>query len=162
MRKRSKWLALVMILMALGMGTALFLQPWQKKAPGGLNAGGIVLDSDAEDWDSPVEAPPAENGIRIPGYGTIYFPTGERTVSLTLYNPKENRCCFAFSLYLEGEETPLYQSDYVEPGKAIRSVTLSRGLEAGEYTIYISIQTYDPETQAQKNGASVKAALVVS
>ena len=40
-------------------------------------------------------------------------------------------------------------------------MTLSRGLEAGEYALYIKMETYDPETQTAGNGASVKTALTV-
>ena len=80
---------------------------------------------------------------------------------MTLYNPEENDCYFVFSLYLDEETEPLYTSDYVQPGMAIQEVTLSRGLEAGEYALYIKMETYDPETQTAGNGASVKTALTV-
>lgn len=135
------------------------LRPWEQDAPE-REKGGIVLDADAVSWEGP-QAPPDQEGIRIPGYGPLLFPAGEERVSLTLYNPEENDCYFVFSLYLDEETEPLYTSDYVQPGMAIQEVTLSRGLEAGEYALYIKMETYDPETQTAGNGALVKTALTV-
>ena len=80
---------------------------------------------------------------------------------LTLYNPEENDCLFAFFLYLDEETEPLYTSDYVEPGMAIREVELDRGLSAGNYTLYIRIATLDPVEMTARNGASVKTSLIV-
>lgn len=157
-RKKKACLAVLAVLVVVLAGLVIWQQTRDEPEP----AGGIVMDAGAEDWEGPQDTAQEEAGIRIPGYGTIYFPAGEQQVQLTLYNPEKNTCYFTFSLYLEGEDTPLYTSDYVEPGKAIREETLSRGLEAGEYTLSICIATYDPVTQTAKNGATVQAPLVVS
>lgn len=157
-RKKKVCLAVLAVLVVVLAGLVI----WQQGRDDPGAAGGIVLDASAESWEGPADSAQEETGIRIPGYDTIYFPAGEQQVQLTLYNPEKNTCYFTFSLYLEGEDEPLYTSDYVEPGKAIREETLSRGLEAGEYTLSIRIATYDPVTQTEKNGATVQAPLVVS
>ncbi|HIR63920.1 MAG TPA: hypothetical protein IAB92_01715 [Candidatus Faecousia faecigallinarum] len=151
----KKTLVICGVLLAIALAVGVFF--WRRDSAAGGT--GIVLDANQAQWDSPYTVPAGEDGIRIPGYGTIYFPAGQRQVQLTLYNPEENDCYFAFSLYLEGEE--IYASDYVEPGNAIENLELTRALTAGEYTLYINIQTYDPETESQKNGASVQAELIV-
>lgn len=124
--------------------------------------GGIALDAAAEPWEVPPEADTDENGIRIPGYGEISFPEGERDVQLTLYNPEKNDCLFAFSLYLDDETDPIYTSDYVKPGMAVRQLELDRALDAGEYTLYIKIAAVDEQSGTARNGASVKTRLLVS
>lgn len=121
-----------------------------------------ALDPDAQAW-SPASSlvDQQETGIHIPGYGEVFFPAGEQDVSITLYNPEENQCILVYSLYLDDETEPLYTSGGIEPGKAIREITLSRALSAGEYTLKLHITPYDPQTGAQLNGAEVSAALQV-
>ena len=65
-------------------------------------------------------------------------------------------------LYLEGqEEEPLYTSGTIEPGKAVRSISLSRALQSGSYSLKLHIMPYDRETEAPLNDAVVTAALIV-
>ena len=60
------------------------------------------------------------------------------------------------------DETPIYESDYIEPGKAIREFQVNKALDAGDYMIYMNISTYSMDGKNTRlNGASVKADLHV-
>ena len=124
--------------------------------------GGLLLDENAQEWE-PEQAIASEDaqGIQIPGYGTVVFPSNEQEVSMTLYNPKENTCIFQFSLYIDDEDTPIYTSEGIEPGKAVQEITLNRALSKGEYTLRIQIDPYDAQSGAKHNNAIVTASLQV-
>lgn len=122
----------------------------------------LSLDSSAQDWSMPNDKNSSqENSIKIPGYGTIYFPQNTKTVPITLYNPEENGCFFIFTLTVDDNTDPLYTSGYVEPGKSLMEITMSRALAAGEYTLYIHVDAYDRSSQQPLNSAVVKTDLVV-
>lgn len=145
---------LLLSVLAIGIYNAVYRQGEGK----GMS---LQVDADATAWDDSAVAVSAGEGIRIPGYGTVYFPKNSTEVQLTLYNPKENNCYFIFELCLEGEEQPLYTSGYVEPGKAITQFSLNEGLDAGTYSLYIKIRPYDMQTQMLLNNAVVKTQLIV-
>ena len=57
---------------------------------------------------------------------------------------------------------PIYESDLIEPGKAITEFQVSEPLEAGEYEIHLNISAYTmDENLSPLNGADVKAVLHV-
>ncbi len=160
--KKSKYIVLGIIItvgLALAIGILWHVFHTQEE---NNNAGmSYQLDENAEEWDASGVTPQDDtSGIKIPGYGTIYFASGSREQSITLYNPKENTCYFVFSLSID-DDTVLYESGYVEPGKAISEVKLSEAPQAGEHTLYITISTYDLETEMALNNAVVKCDLQV-
>ncbi len=157
--RRIKTVVSVMALLLIGvLLIALYsTMHWQGEGKGIS----LQADANAEEWDDSAVRISAGEGIRIPGYGVIYFPQNSTEVQLTLYNPKENDCYFIFELNLEGEEEPIYASGYVEPGKAITQLSLSRVLSAGTYTLYIKVKPYDMQTQTLLNNAVVKTKLIV-
>ena len=119
-------------------------------------------DPNASSWSPSAPLPEdGQDGIRIPGYGTLVFAAGQREVQMTLYNPEENSCIFVYSLYIEGEDEPLYTSGGIEPGKAVQEFKLDRALEAGEYLLEIHIDPYDAATGSTLNSAIVRAQLLV-
>ena len=148
---------IAVVLAGIVFGAGCLLTNGTQTTPGGL-----VLDADAHEWEpsQPIVSD-EQQGIKIPGYGTIIFPAGEENVALTLYNPKENACVFQFSLYIDDEETPIYTSDAIEPGKAVQEITLNRALQTGEYVLKIQIDPYDPQSGAKHNNAVVTAKLQV-
>ena len=130
-----------------------------------------VVDANAEDWDGNLDdnavgkGNPDADSIAIPGYPKIYLPAGETEVSVTLGNPEGNPCYFTYTMVLlndEGNETEtLYTSQQIPPGQAVKSITLNRGLEKGEYSAMLKISTAHLETQGAMNGANVKTTLIV-
>lgn len=111
-------------------------------------------DGDSEETDKP-------EGIRIPGYPSITIPAGTTDIEMNLENPAGNPCYFTFELVLKDTGETLYTSKMVEPGKAITNVTLSHGLEAGEYPAVIKISTSSLEDGSAMNGANVETTLIV-
>ena len=123
----------------------------------------IEVDKNASEWDgSSLENLNSQQGIKIPGYGTIYFPADETDVSITLYNPEDNECYFQFELYIDGESEPVASTGAVEPGSAVTEVTLSRPLEAGTYQLDIKINTYTLDGLTPLNDAVVSTDLTVT
>lgn len=124
-------------------------------------AGGMTYDENAHDYT--VSLPVADtNGIAIPGYSTVYFPSGEKNVPMTLYNPDKNTCLFQFELYINDETEPIAETGLIEPGKAVESVVLSRALKSGNYKLKIKVNTYTDDGQLTPlNNALVSAELCV-
>ena len=122
------------------------------------------LDSNASETasnDGNNEEADKPEGIRIPGYPSITVPADTTDIEMNLENPVGNPCYFTFELVLKDTNETLYTSKMVEPGKAITNVTLSHGLEKGEYPAVIKISTASLEDGSAMNGANVETTLIV-
>ena len=160
-RKKRQWIILAAVLVILAAAAGLFLTfGTRRENPDGK---GIVLEEGAEDWDGEMkDMSEGQTGIKIPGYGEITVPTGETTWKITLANPEENTCYFKYSVTIDDSETPIYESDLIEPGKAVREFEVTEPLEAGDYEIHLNISTYAMDEELTPlNGAVVKAVLHV-
>lgn len=160
-RKKRQWIILAAVLVILAAAAGLFLAfGISRDTPDGK---GIVLDEGAEDWDGEMkDMSEGQTGIKIPGYGEITVPAGETTWKITLANPEENTCYFRYTVTIDDSETPIYESDLIEPGKAVREFEVTEPLEAGDYEIHLNISTYAMDEELTPlNGAVVKAVLHV-
>ena len=160
-RKKRQWIILAAVLVILAAAAGLFLTfGTRRENPDGK---GIVLEEGAEDWDGEMkDMSEGQTGIKIPGYGEITVPTGETTWKITLANPEENTCYFRYTVTIDDSETPIYESDLIEPGKAVREFEVTEPLEAGDYEIHLNISTYAMDEELTPlNGAVVKAVLHV-
>ena len=144
-RKKRQWIILAAVLVILAA------------------AAGLFLEEGAEDWDGEMkDMSEGQTGIKIPGYGEITVPAGETTWKITLANPEENTCYFKYTVTIDDSETPIYESDLIEPGKAVREFEVTEPLEAGDYEIHLNISTYAMDEELTPlNGAVVKAVLHV-
>ena len=160
-RKKRQWIILAAVLVILAAAAGLFLTfGTRRENPDGK---GIVLEEGAEDWDGEMkDMSEGQTGIKIPGYGEITVPAGETTWKITLANPEENTCYFKYTITIDDSETPIYESDLIEPGKAVREFEVTEPLEAGDYEIHLNISTYAMDEELTPlNGAVVKAVLHV-
>ena len=160
-RKKRQWIILAAVLVILAAAAGLFLTfGTRRENPDGK---GIVLEEGAEDWDGEMkDMSEGQTGIKIPGYGEITVPTGETTWKITLANPEENTCYFKYTVTIDDSETPIYESDLIEPGKAVREFEVTEPLEAGDCEIHLNISTYAMDEELTPlNGAVVKAVLHV-
>ena len=160
-RKKRQWIILAAVLVILAAAAGLFLTfGTRRENPDGK---GIVLEEGAEGWDGEMkDMSEGQTGIKIPGYGEITVPTGETTWKITLANPEENTCYFKYTVTIDDSETPIYESDLIEPGKAVREFEVTEPLEAGDYEIHLNISTYAMDEELTPlNGAVVKAVLHV-
>ena len=77
-------------------------------------------------------AAPSDSGsIDIPGYESLSFKAGSQSQTVNLKNPQTNNCYFVLSLIINSET--LWTSDYIEPGYAVKKLTLTRAPDKGEY-----------------------------
>ena len=160
-RKKRQWIILAAVLVILAAAAGLFLTfGTRRENPDGK---GIVLEEGAEDWDGEMkDMSEGQTGIKIPGYGEITVPAGETTWKITLANPEENTCYFKYTVTIDDSENPIYESDLIEPGKAVREFDVTEPLEAGDYEIHLNISAFTmDESLTALNGADVKAVLHV-
>ena len=129
------------------------------------SGGGIRLEEDAEDWNKELENASGDAvGIQIPGYGEITVTEGSESIDMSLVNPEENPCYFQFTLTVtdDNEEVILYESELVEPGKAVKTFDVENLPEAGDYDMTIKISTYSlDDGETRMNGAEVATILHV-
>lgn len=120
---------------------------------------GVISDG----WDTGLEeetAPPSQ-GIQIPGYGTAVMRAGDTVLSLSIGNPKANKCGFYATLKL-ADGTELYKSELLEPGYGLTEVPLSQTLPAGEYTAMVFYQCVSlDESHTPLNSAESEFKLIV-
>lgn len=149
---------LVLFILLSGVGIGISLNRGNKNA---RTEKGITLDKEAESYEDNEDMQPEQQSIRFPGYPEITIKKGQDEIPVVLTNPEVNPCYFRFSVSLDGE-TPLYESDWVEPGAAISGFRLQEDLSPGDYEMCVSIATKSLETQEDMNGGKVKTVLHVT
>lgn len=154
---------IVGILAAVCIAAAIAVAFFAGKSQGTQKTGGIIVDSDASEWDKELEnVSGSRQGIKIPGYGEISVAAGSTTWDIVLANPEDNNCYFKYSLTIDDSKDPIYESDWIEPGKAVKEFKVEKALDKGEYELHLNITacTLD-ESHDLLNGADVKAVLHV-
>ena len=159
--RRTGLILIVIIIAAAAVIASAFL--FYRNSRDAQDAQGIVLDDAAEDWSGETEdLSGGQQGIKIPGYGDITVYAGEKDWKITLANPEDNNCYFRYTITIGDSETPIYESDLIEPGKAVREFEVAEPLEAGDYEIHLNVSTYAMDDElTPMNGAVVKAVLHV-
>lgn len=162
-RKNRKILLLAIILILIAtVGIATAYRIGRQASTEASN--GIVVEGNVSDWNQDLAnlSQNQDSGIKIPGYGELSVGAGDTDWKITLANPKDNNCYFKYSITINDDETPIYESDYIEPGKAVTEFKVNNALDAGDYTVYMNISTYSMDGKNTRlNGASVKADLHV-
>lgn len=160
-RKKTVIFIVIIIVIAAVIAGVCLVQRIQNQ--NSQAAQGIVLDEDAEDWNGETEdLSEGQQGIKIPGYGEIAVSAGTADWQITLANPEDNNCYFKYTITIDDSEVPIYESDLIEPGKAVREFEVTEPLEAGEYEIHLNVSTYAMDDElTPMNGAVVKAELHV-
>jgi len=122
----------------------------------------VDIDPNAGNWDGskPEDKGGASQGIKIPGYPSITIAADTQDVKMALLNPEDNPCYFKFEIVLKDTNETIFESKYVEPGKAITDVTLTQPLSEGEYPAIIKISTLSLDGKNPLNGANVETVLI--
>ena len=122
----------------------------------------VDIDPNAGNWDGsmPENKGGASKGIKIPGYPSITIAADTENVKMALLNPEDNPCYFKFEIVLKDSNETIFESKYVEPGKAITDVELTKPLSAGEYPATIKISTLSLVGSSPMNGANVETVLI--
>lgn len=126
------------------------------------STGGVVLDTNAVDFQSEETVNNDPQTIRFPGYSDITIQQEDTVVPIVLTNPEGNPCLFQFEVTMDGAQDVLLSSDWVEPGKALEGVTLLSTLDKGDHTIHLQINTCSLDGQETMNGGSVTVLLHVT
>lgn len=139
----------------------------EESTSGGMS---LSIDKNAGEYVAPKSEDDevASQGVAIPGWGSLTIPVNTTEVVVDFMNPSENTDLYylTFELRLlnnseDGYEV-LYKSGLVEPGLHIQNITLSRGLEEGEYDAIIHVQPYRMnEEKTPTNNADMKTKLIV-
>ena len=101
------------------------------------------------------------DSIAIPGYEVLQFNADKKTQTICLSNPPQNVCYFQISLYLE-DNTLLWRSELIEPGKISEPIQLIEPLKKGTYTnAILKYDCYKMDGKTPLNGAETKLTLWV-
>ncbi len=138
--------ALLITLFFIFFGSKLILNPEHEFEP----EQSVVQSSQQLDFDS----------ISIPGKESMKIQAEEKSVSVDLYNPEDNKCYFEISILLE-DGTELYKSKLVKPGQNIYKINLNKELAKGTYNATIHYSTYTMDgNYTPLNGANVPVKLI--
>lgn len=108
----------------------------------------ISVDPNITDYDPKITLPDNAdpNRIAVPGYDKLKMIAGTDQLYAALWNPDTNPCYFKFTIILDDDDSMLYESGLVPPGKAITTVKLKKKLETeGSYPVTIRMDTYSLE-----------------
>lgn len=138
--------ALLVVVFFIFFGSSLVLNPEYEFEP----EQSVLQSSQQLDFDS----------ISIPGKESIKIQAEEKSVSVDLYNPEDNKCYFEISILLE-DGTELYKSKLVKPGQNIYKIDLNKELAKGTYDATIHYSTYTMDgNYTPLNGANVPTKLI--
>lgn len=124
--------------------------------------GGMKMEKNTIEWNQDMESADKNADIQIPYYSDIYMEGGTDSIDMMLVNPKENECYFAYTFILSETGQEIYQSDLIEPGRALEEVKLNQKMGTGRYKLDIRIDTYSIKEQNVLNNAIVSTNLIVS
>lgn len=126
-RKQSIIVVVVMLSLLTIIGVIGIVMTGEKKTP-------LPLEENAVDWpeDSGQNAASAQGDIAVPGTDKMIFKADQKKQEVNLYNPGKNDCYFKISILLE-DETLLFQSGLISPGKGLYEIETKEALSEGEY-----------------------------
>lgn len=159
LKKQIPIFVVIAVIIALIVGTVIHMN-----LNSADNTGGIGYTQDQpHSWNEKIPDKSNAEGIKIPGFGRVYFPSNLCKVQMTLANPIENEYSFIYAINLnEPDGELLYTSCEIAPGMALSEITLSKPLDAGEYTLYIHIEPHDIQSGKSMNNALLKVPLTVT
>lgn len=158
MNSRSKILTVslvVLLVIAIGVIVWLFLE----KENSILQP---VTTTSVQTGNGGLVVPERPEMIDVTAYESIALKADTPEQSVRFENPPQNNCWLVITLSLE-DGTVLWKSEELQPGQVVRSITMDRTLEAGEYeNAILSYQhwTYDDE-KLPLNGAETLVTLKV-
>ncbi len=172
LKKQHIIIIVLIVLLLVGGGVLIGLNwnswfggekpPSSQTAQTSQSGANVELDPNAGEYtgSKPEDKGGAAQGIKIPGYPSITIEKDTTDVTMALLNPEGNPCYFKFEIALKDGDETIYESKYVEPGKSISSVTLSKPLAEGEYPAVIKITTLSLDGKTPLNGANVETILI--
>ncbi|MCH1981079.1 hypothetical protein MCG98_00630 [Ruminococcus sp. OA3] len=161
----NKWITVAVAALAVAAVLCViwFFRQGKPYGDSGVADRGLVIADDASAWTQNLEdRSEGEPGIKIPGYGELTISENAESFSMSLVNPENNPCYFKYTLEVAGTSDVLYESDLIEPGKAVTRFEVANLPDAGDYDLHINISTYSMDDEmTSMNGAQVKTVLHV-
>lgn len=103
------------------------------------------------------------SSIMLPAFNEIKLASDTKKMHIALANPEGNPCYFKYKLILSETDEILYESEYIEPGKAITEFSISRTLNPGNYQLKLKIETRKLDNFEQSlNSGDIEIPLIVS
>lgn len=146
-KKKKKWL-LVLLLLLLGIFAGWFFFKGNSR---------FDFDKNAQSYESPIKKPTDWTGDRIafPAFKEVRVGENDKEVNMALSNPDFNDAYFKYSLYLDEDSEPFFETGIVKPGQAVTSVTLPEGLKAGEHKVKLETKSFAPgDPKVRLSGAN--------
>jgi len=155
MSRKTKLILTAAILAAAGIAVFLILKN-QRNGQTGRTGTEVV------DWETGIEdSGTTGESIEVPGYNTIYMKAGQKTLQMSIGNPKENSCYFRVHILLE-DGTELFVSEILPPGKGMTEEECAEALAAGTYSASARFECFaDAEGTQALNGADSAFTLIV-
>lgn len=145
-------LFLLLLILTLIVGVFYYTQ---KDAIPGIDKTAVAYQLDGMENTNPKE-------IMMPLVPEMQITKGETHIKEMLINPKGNQCYFKFVFLLDDSNEIIYESGYVEPGKAIFDFDLNKKLEVGRHNVTVKIITKDLEDLSKNlNGGDMKTVIEV-
>lgn len=155
MKKKTKTISILVIavtFLALICAVFILIRNTNDKSPG------LKLQTDFGHTQKKTKAP----DIKIKGVTSISFDEATKTSYTKLSNPKGNPCYFKFVMKIKETGQIIYESDYVKPGKTIKSEVMTTTLQKGVYEGVLEIQTRALEKpHAEMNGLNTNLSIVI-
>lgn len=162
--EKLRYLAILGAALAVILITAVVLCLQFKTAETAAIGMGLSFDSDSGIYvPDEVKANNETSGIAIPGWDYIEIEAGKTDVAVNLKNPEDNKDKYnmRFTLYLDGEETPLAETGLIKPSESALKLHLSKALTVGEYPAILHIQPYRVSDNTPTNNADIEFVLIV-
>lgn len=158
-KNRKIWMigTVFVIVLAAGITAGYFLL-WNRDTA----SNGLKVQKNTIEWNQDMQSADKNADIQIPYYGDVYMEGGSDKIDMTLVNPKENDCYFVYTFILSDTGEEIYQSDLIEPGRALTEAELEDKVPAGTYKMDIRIDTYTMDDQKTLNNAVVSTNLIAS
>ena len=167
---RITWLVfLLLICLALGLVGFLLTKGVKTVDPAENFYGvGLAIDPNATEAQPTESGSNMEQNVTIAGIGVVTMPANQKEVTVDFYNPQENKGLFYLTFELRVRDSSpqgyevLYTSGFVEPGKHIYEIELSREMKKGVYDAVIHVQPYRMDQEMTRtNNADIVTRLIV-
>lgn len=133
-RKQSIIFVVLMLGLLTMVGVIGVVKTGEKKTPLPLEKNAVDLPEASlpEGSGQKQNETSAQGSIAVPGTEKMIFKADQKKQEVNLYNPGKNNCYFRISILLE-DETLLFQSGLISPGKGLYDIELKKALLEGEY-----------------------------
>lgn len=129
------------------------------KQPANINNGD---DKRAKDYSLKVKKDKnwTPKTLVFPSYDDIKISEGDSKAYVALCNPSINKAKFKYTIKRMDTQETLLKTGYIQPGKAVTEIPMSKNLKVGEYPLLFEIRAFN-QSGKELNGTNLKLKLIV-